>query len=118
MKILIIEPDEYYHHQFARTFENLAEIVVAKSGARALAYLRDERPDALIMELLLADQSGYEFLHSLAELEMPIDFPIIVYSRLDRPEDIKTSLGLGVQDYFVKGRDHISEIKKLLTSKS
>lgn len=106
-KILILDPDEYYHHEFRRELEDLAEVVVAREAAAARALLPDM--DLCVMELLLADAPGYEILKDLRAV-----LPVVIFSRVDHPEDIAEALGFGVTGYFVKGRDTVSDVKKLL----
>lgn len=114
MKILFIEPDEYYHPHFKQHFEDLGEVVIFKNGAAAKDFLKDAIPDALVMELLLGNLSGYDILDFLQKSGQITDLPVIIFSKLENLEDIKESLGRGVNGYFVKGKDTISDIKKLL----
>lgn len=107
MKILLLDPDEYYHQEFRREFSDIAEVVVAREAAAARGLMSGA--DLCVMELLLADAPGYELLKDLRGT-----MPVVVFSRIDHPEDIQEALGYGVTGYFVKGQDTISDVKKLL----
>lgn len=112
MKILLVDPDEYYHQEFREILADFAELVVARE-ARAARALLHEAPDLCVMELLLSDEPGYEILKELRGL-----LPVVIFSRLDHPEDIEAALALGVTGYFVKGRDSVSDVKQLLLNYS
>lgn len=114
MKILLIEPDEYYHSHFKTHFADLGEVVVCKSGSEGRGLLRSAKPDALVMELLLEDLSGYEILDELIASQGRGQIPVIIYSKIANVEDMEQTLNRGVNGYFVKGRDSFSDVKKLL----
>lgn len=114
MRILLLEPDEYYHAKFSETLGPLGELTIATKTADVKKLLRESEADALIMELLLPDSAGYEFLQEIDDLRVARKLPVIIFSRVDHLEDMSQSLNQGVAGYFVKGRDMISDIKKLL----
>ena len=113
MRILLVEPDEYYHAQFQRILSDLAELQIARSAEMALAMLAANPPDLLILELLLPDRPGYEVLDELRKRVNP-SLPVIIFSRIGQIEDIGAALDYGVTSFFVKGQDTINDIRKLL----
>ena len=116
MKILLLESDEYYHQQFADRLGSRFEIIPARDVPAAEALLEDMRPDFVVAELLLADGASFAFLENLRRSENSSSMPIIVFSRIYALEDIEHTLSLGISGYFVKGKDTINDIKKLLLS--
>lgn len=114
MKILLADPDEYYHTQLVERLGHLGEFVVTTEAQEARRILSQTPPDFLITELLLADSSGYEILEDVQKVAVEKRFPVIVFSKIDNLEDIETALNLGVNAYFVKGKDDIQEIHKLI----
>ncbi len=109
MRVLLLDPDEYYHQEFRRHLADVAEVLVAREAAAARALL--PQVDLCVMELLLADAPGYEVLK-----DMRGELPVVIYSRVDHPDDIEAALSFGVSGYFVKGRDTVNDVKKLLLS--
>src|SRR3989338_3460454 len=107
MRILIIEPDEYYHRQFQDNLSEIAELRLLRRLEEALRALAEEKFDLIITELLLADGHAYDFLPKVKNI------PVAVYTNLDHLEDVQQSLNLGVMSYFVKGRDTINDVKRL-----
>lgn len=114
MKILLLEPDEYYHTKFSEALGSLGELRISTQAAEAKNLVEREAPDALIMDLLLPDYPGYQFLAELEEQRQQHRLPVIIFSRVDHLEDVTASLNQGIAGYFVKGQDTIQDIKKLL----
>lgn len=113
MKILLADPDEYYHSRFAEILGDFGEIFSSHSVEDAARLLRANRPDVLITELLLSDAPGYRLLEEVAALGHP-PIPVIIFSQIAEKEDIEASLNLGVTAYFVKGQDTLNDVRKLL----
>ncbi len=59
------------------------QIVTATSGIEALAALRELRPDAMILDLLMPEMTGFELLQEKAKDPQLRDIPVIVASSLD-----------------------------------
>lgn len=116
MRILLVEPDEYYHRSFAEGLGALGEITVRPRGAGMLTALEELQPDVMIMELLLPDGHGYQVLEEIREFRQRRGMPIIIFSQIDNLEDVQQAVGHGVTGYFVKGRDTVNDIKKLILS--
>jgi two-component system cell cycle response regulator len=116
MKILLLEPDAYYHARFLESLGAVAELLIEPDALRWESLLRDSQPDILIMDLLLPDQSGYELLDKIRKSRESKPLPIIIFSQVAHLDDVKASLGLGIAGYFVKGQDSIADIKKLILS--
>jgi DNA-binding response OmpR family regulator len=114
MRILIIEPDEYYHLQFTQTLAELGEILFARRLTHGKKLLAEKSPDVVVMELLLPDGSGYEFLEEARQISGNKQLPIIIFSKVAHLEDIQESLNYGITGYFVKGQDSVNDVKKLL----
>lgn len=114
MKILLIEPDEYYHAHFNETIGPLGELAIRSTGGEGKAAFDTASPDVVIMELLLPDISGFELLQELQEIRDQQLLQIIIFSKLKNLDDVQASLNFGISGYFVKGQDTISDIKKLV----
>lgn len=114
MKILLVEPDEYYHTQFSQHLGDLGDLIIAPTADQALESLRVATPDLLIMELLLPDRGGHELLRRIREEKRLADLPVIIFSGMEHVDDIQAVLNLGAVAYFVKGKDTLTDVKRLL----
>ncbi len=74
-------------------------IVTAADGQEALFVARQEKPDLILLDLMMPEMGGYEFMRAFRkERETPI---IILTARLDENEKV-LGLELGADDYVTK----------------
>jgi DNA-binding response OmpR family regulator len=90
--------------------------IEASSGAEALAIGARERPDLILLDVMMPGMTGWEVLRRLRESPLA-DVPVIVLSARESPEDVAEGLQLGVRGYLGKtaGLDRlIAEIRSAL----
>lgn len=114
MRILVLEPDEYYHQHFAEKFQDIGEIIIKTDGSEITKALHELKPDVLVMELLLPSISGFEVLESVRQVLPNYRLPIVVYSQIENLEDVQAALSFGISGYLVKGKDTLRDLKNLL----
>lgn len=77
-------------------------VSTAANGPDAIMAARDERPDVVVLDLMLPGTSGYEVLAELRRREETRDIGVIMLTaRRDEPDRIK-GLTLGADDYLTK----------------
>ncbi|MBN2549020.1 MAG: response regulator transcription factor [Anaerolineales bacterium] len=75
------------------------DVVTASNGQEALFVARHEKPDLIILDLMMPEMSGYDFMRSYSrEAETPI---IILTARLEENDKV-LGLELGADDYVTK----------------
>ena len=77
------------------------EILTAEDGAQALAMIRDQHPDLIVLDALMPVMDGFEVLRRLKSGDVT-DAPVIMLTALKREQDIVGALQLGAADYLVK----------------
>jgi two-component system response regulator VicR len=90
------------------------EVVVARDGEQALAQARCERPDLIILDLMLPRLDGLEVCRALRRER---DVPIIMLTARDAEIDRVVGLELGADDYVVKPfsvRELMARVKNVL----
>ncbi len=75
------------------------DVVVAADGAEARAAVRRERPDLLLLDVMLPDISGIELCR---EIRAECDVPVIMVTARDGEVDVVLALELGAADYVAK----------------
>ena len=75
-------------------------ISTAGDGAAALAAARAQRPDVVVLDVMLPDMSGLDVLHKLRE-ENP-QLPVLLLTAKDSVEDRIAGLTAGGDDYVTK----------------
>lgn len=110
-KILLAEDDRF----LAKTLVNELtrdglEVVHVHNGDQALGAIKGSKIDLVVLDLMMPQKNGFEFL-SEKKLDKSIaDIPVIVLSNLDQDSDREKALGLGATAYLVKAHNSLQEI--------
>ncbi len=96
------------------------EVVIARDGMEAMAYLRQDgeyadavRPDIILLDLNLPKKDGREVLAEIKADPSLKHIPIIVLSTSRNEEDISKSYDLHVNCYISKSRN-LSQLFKIV----
>ncbi len=74
----------------------------ADSGATALELIEKQRPNLIILDVMMPDLSGLEVARRLRERFDRLELPIIMVTARSRTRDIIAGLEAGANDYVVK----------------
>jgi CheY-like chemotaxis protein len=82
------------------------EVKEATNGRAALACLEEARPDGVILDLIMPEMDGFEFLDEMHRRPEWQDVPVVVVTAKDLTEKDRGRLNLGVERIIhKKGRD-------------
>jgi len=120
-KILIVddEPDALEVLGF-KLREAGFDPIFARDGTRALAAARDERPDLMVLDLMLPEVDGLEVCKILRRDPATAGIPVIMLTARAAEMDRVIGLELGADDYVTKPfspRELVLRIRKLLARK-
>ncbi|MFH1036670.1 MAG: response regulator transcription factor [Patescibacteria group bacterium] len=102
-KILIIEDEKLLAEMYKEKFSQAGFVVVAAPEAEeGLETAKKERPDLIILDILLPKADGISFLQRLREEPDLASIPVVAFSNFDDPETKKSAFRLGVKDYLIK----------------
>lgn len=111
-KILIVEDDQFLHKILAMKVKAEGfEAISAYDGEGALKKVK-EIPDLILLDLILPQMSGFEFLGEIKMDSQLKNIPVIVLSNLGQDEDIERAKSLGAQDYLIKANFSIDDVIK------
>lgn len=111
MKILIVEDEDVLARVLQEKFEGEKfKVTLAKDGSGVLPMVKKNKPDAILLDIMLPKVDGLEVLALLKEDEDLKDIPVIVMSNLNSDEKIKKALELGAVDYMIKTQHPIKEV--------
>ncbi|NQT73777.1 MAG: response regulator [Chloroflexi bacterium] len=118
-KILIIEDTAGFRRVYQDVLESEGyDVVDADDGIWGLQLAIEEKPDMVILDLILPGMHGYEVLTELRANPNTKSIPVIVLSSLGDGKDIRRAMDLGANDYSVKGsvapRDILTKIRLVL----
>src|SRR3989475_11049410 len=101
MKLLLIEDDEAVAHVLAEAFGSQGhETAVKYTGEDGLAYLAQERPDAVVLDVRLPRLNGVAVLRQIRSTDPAL--PVIIMTGLATPGEKAEGLRLGVTEIIEK----------------
>lgn len=117
--ILIIEDEKDLRFFIAQALKDEGfETIEASDGEEGLEKAKKERPDLIVLDLLLPGMDGYQFLSALKKDPNLEEIPVLILSNLGQEEEIERGLKLGAIDYLIKANFTLDEIveriKKLI----
>jgi two-component system alkaline phosphatase synthesis response regulator PhoP len=120
-KILLVEDDPMVVRMYERKFKKEGfKLAMAYNGEKGLEELKKDRPDIILLDIMMPKMSGLEMLKIVKDDPQYKDLPVVMLTNLgDRAEDVEKCKQLGAEDYWVKANmklDEITErVKKILT---
>lgn len=78
------------------------EVVVAHTGAEGLRFAELEKPDLIVLDLILPDINGYEVCRKLKQDIRLKKILVVVLSAKDQISDITEAFHAGADDYIIK----------------
>jgi len=103
MKIAVIEDDIFFQKFYStRLGEKGYEIIIASDGDEGLEKIKTERPNAILLDIIMPKKNGFELLEELQKDPELSKIPVLVFSTLGQDEDVKRALSLGARDYINK----------------
>jgi two-component system alkaline phosphatase synthesis response regulator PhoP len=102
-RILVVDDD----HQIVRVVRSYLEeagmrVFVAYSGDEAMRFIRHERPDLVILDLMLPERDGWEITRQMrADGSLALTPVLMLTARVEDTDKIR-GLELGADDYLTK----------------
>lgn len=110
-KILIVEDDKFLRELVVT---NLAKknyaISEAVDGEEGVKKTKEEKPDLILLDLVLPGMDGFEVLSQIKSDPAVSSIPVIIFSNLGQKEDIERGLALGASGYLIKAHFVLSEV--------
>ena len=102
-KILVVDDEIYIVHilDFSLGMEGY-EVVTALDGEQALEKARAEKPDLIVLDIMMPKLDGYETCKRLKADAETQDIPVILLSAKGRNIDQKVGFEVGADDYVTK----------------
>jgi len=110
-KILFVEDESALQKTFGDILKQEGyEMISALDGEAGLSLAKTEKPDLILLDLVLPKMHGFEVLKSLKEDTETKDIPIIVLTNLESTGDVEKALELGATTYLVKADYTLEEV--------
>ena len=117
-RVLMVEDDASQRERMLGWLERPHWIVrEAANGREALDLLREEKPDVILLDLMMPEMDGFEVVAALQGDKDWRDIPVIVITSLDLDAKDRARLNSGVQSVLVKEKfrpeDLVERIRQL-----
>ena len=122
IKILLIEDEEMLANMYEVKFKNEGfDLEKALDGAAGLEKAKANKPDFILLDIIMPKMDGFSVLKALKEDETTKDVPVMLLTNLGQEEDIQKGKELGSVGYLVKANitpaEVVAEVKKNLGKK-
>lgn len=111
--ILIIEDDKFLRVLIAKKLiQEGFEVSEAMDGEEGIKKFKEEKPDLVLLDLILPGIDGFEILARMKEDPELAKIPVVILSNLGQEKETEKGIRMGAVDYLVKAHFTLSEIIK------
>lgn len=119
-KIMLVDDDNALRQLYTVELAGKSfEVVEAKDGKEALIKVRQEKPDLILLDMVMPEMDGLGFL---TELKQDLDLknvPVIMLTNFGQENLIQQAYNLGVTDYLLKYKvtqeEMVGKIEQILS---
>lgn len=118
--VLVVEDDVFLAQLLTNRISKAGvNVIRAADGQEGLDMLRANKPNLILLDLILPKKSGFELLEEMRADPAIANTSVIIVSNLGQESDVKRGRELGAVEYFVKAKtsiDGLVERVKLILS--
>ena len=99
------------------TLEKYYDVVTVNSGARALRYLEQVKPDLILLDIRMTPKNGFVTLREIRDMKGRADIPVIMLTAMEDKNSVLEGITLGIRDYILKPfapDDLLNRIRRVL----
>lgn len=101
--VLVVEDDADIRDVIQYNLERDGyEVLACEDGETALRTVREDRPDLVLLDLMLPGMDGVEICREMRADEATEAIPVIMVTARDTESDVVLGLGVGADDYLTK----------------
>ena len=110
-KIAIIEDEPSLVGALSDKFEAEGfSVFVANNGEEGLKSIQENKPDIVLLDIVMPVMDGMTMLKKLRETEIGKNLPVIILTNLNEADKMSESLSDGARDFLVKSNWKIQEV--------
>ncbi len=121
-RILVAEDESHILKMLDFRLKSLGhEIIGAVDGREALEVAMKEKPDLILLDIMMPVMDGFQVLRKLKSQEETKNIPVIILTAKGQEKDIVTGLEAGAADYVTKPfsfAELIARVNRALASRS
>jgi CheY-like chemotaxis protein len=101
--ILLIEDEKMLANLVSSKLKDKGfTVTIADDGYKGLAAILEDKPDMVLLDMMLPILSGFDILEELRKKNILPDLPLIIISNSGQPIEIERALKLGAMGYVIK----------------
>lgn len=114
-KILVVEDDQAFFNVCATELKLKGyDVVHVSDGNLAVAKIKEEKPNLVLLDIILPGVNGLDILRELKESDETKDVKIVMLTNFGTDDNISKAVELGADDYFMKYNVVPSELTEKL----
>jgi DNA-binding response OmpR family regulator len=114
VKIAVVDDDREVREWLELTLSEAGfEVKLASNGLRLVSTLQVDRPDVILLDVMMSWIDGFELCRALKKNPEFCDIPVLFISGRSTPEDIQHGLSCGAVAYFAKPIDSLALIGRI-----
>lgn len=119
LKILVVEDDKFLRELITqKLIRGGYDVKGAVDGEDGVIKIKEEKPDIILLDLILPGIDGFEVLAKVKDDPELKDIPVLILSNLGQRDDVERGLKLGAVDFLIKAHftpgEIIEKIEKIM----
>jgi len=112
-KILVIEDEATLQKSLSEVLiQEGYDVVSAYDGLRGLELAQEEKPDLILLDIILPKMNGFEVLKRIKRNRDTSQILVVILTNLSNISDVQKTLDLGATTYLVKADFHLEDVLK------
>jgi len=101
--VIVVEDEPDAAEMFAEMMRVSGyRVVKTYSSTPAISLIQSEKPDAIILDIMMPDVSGLEVLRFIRREPELAHIPVVIVSAKGTPADVRTGMDAGASVYLIK----------------
>jgi DNA-binding response OmpR family regulator len=110
-QVLLVEDDRFLRKAAeAMLRKNGFTVRTAADGEEGLRSAQAERPDIILLDLIMPKLQGFEVLGRLKADDTTASVPVVILSNLGQEADVVRAMTAGAAAYFIKSNTSLSNL--------
>lgn len=113
--VMIVEDTEVNIDILVDALQDEYELIVAINGSEALELIEEQKPDLILLDIMMPEMDGYEVLKRLKENSILNQIPVILLSAITDSDSKTKGFSLGAVDYITKPFEIVEVKARVMT---
>jgi len=118
-KIVVIEDSDFVQRTFLTVLTAGGfQVTVGKDGSEGLSLVAREKPDLILLDLMMPVLDGFKVLNFLKNDPKTSEIPVIVLSAKGNSDEIQRAISMGARDFLIKSttppKKVLEKVKEIL----